>query len=419
MTFRVHRGVAPRFLVALALALSACSSSDSSRCESDSDCTAAGTRCDTTLNQCVCATDDACEDGEFCNRAGVCQEKAGCERNSDCPDNAFCDISTGACLEGQALVDASNCSLASHCALGQICVGGTCQPGCFDAGDCPVGEICREGQCLGGFGICDEDINCEFGQTCDVAAQQCVDDRRGPYCRRCTQRTLANPEPCDDSRNFCLINNRELGGFTDFCGVDCSLGQPCPNGYGCNQVVILTQTTCTSQAQCQCNGPLRFATTTCTVAVACDPRLPDGTPDPSRPPCRFEGEPACNDGVAGGEATCIVPAGQTVGDCTCRNDADCGGDICTSGLCCGGSARLDRECRGGEGTTSGFCTCSTDDDCPNNSCDGSRGACSLTGLPCTPGNNDCDPVPCINNGCVVGRNCVPAQGLACSDVLGQ
>ena len=202
--------------------------------------------------------------------------------------------------------------------------------------------------------------------------------------------------------------------------MDCSIGQPCPNGYGCSSVVILTQTTCTNPAQCQCGGSLRFATSTCTVAVACDPRLADGRPDPDQPPCVFEGEPACNGGVEGGPATCVVPAGQTAGNCTCATDNDCEGDsVCTSGLCCSGTVRADRECRGGEGTTSGFCTCSTDDDCPNNSCDGFRRACSLTGLPCTPGNGDCDPIPCVNNGCVIGQNCVPVQGLSCSDVLGR
>ncbi|MEM7676349.1 MAG: hypothetical protein AAF449_10140, partial [Myxococcota bacterium] len=81
--------------------LAACSSIDATRCESDGDCVMAGTRCDTALMQCVCITDDACEDGFFCNRAGVCQEKAGCERNSDCPDDAFCDLVSGDCLEGQ------------------------------------------------------------------------------------------------------------------------------------------------------------------------------------------------------------------------------------------------------------------------------------------------------------------------------
>lgn len=407
------------FAVAVMAALSACSSSETSRCESDADCLLAGTRCDLTLQQCVCSTDDACAAGQFCNRAGVCQERAACSSNADCPDGAFCDLVSGGCIVGEPLTLENRCGLSTHCGLGSVCIDGQCAPGCFDTGDCPVGEICDQGQCLGGFGICDVNGDCALGESCDRFEQQCVADRRGPYCRLCTRRDLANPEPCGDPLNFCLVNNREFGGLTNFCGVDCSLGQPCPNGYGCANVIILTDDQCTSTAQCQCNGSLSFARATCGLATRCDPRLPDGRPDPAQPPCVVENAPACNGGAPAGLARCFVPAGQTEGSCECATNADCAdGAMCAAGLCCGGTVRADVECVGGEGAVTGFCTCSTDNDCPNNSCDSSRGVCALTGLPCVPGNGDCKPIPCVNNGCIIGQNCAPSQGRACSDVRG-
>ena len=201
MSFNSYRTALRRLgpsLIALAALLGACTSDETSRCSSDADCTLAGTRCDLQLAQCVCVTDEACEAGFFCNSAGVCQERSGCSANRDCPEGSYCDVASGDCLEGLALIEGARCGLASHCGFGQLCVDGRCQAGCFDGGDCPVGEICRDGQCVGGVGICDEDANCEYGESCDVAAQVCRDNRRGPYCRACTQRIGANDEPCDD-----------------------------------------------------------------------------------------------------------------------------------------------------------------------------------------------------------------------------
>lgn len=383
-------------------------------CESNLDCTAPGTRCDKNAGLCVCNTDEACQDGQFCNRAGVCQEFSGCNNNSDCAARAgtYCDAASGQCLEGPALMLNSPCGLATHCPYGTLCVDGSCVPGCGDDGDCPLGQVCFNNQCVSGNGVCADNTFCGYGELCstNTAPGTCREDHRGPYCNGCTFRTDANPEPCDHPRNFCLINNFETGSFTNFCGVDCSLGQPCPNGYNCGGVVILTDDVCVSQAQCRCDPQtITFATATCTIAAACD--------DPDNEFCRIDSEPACNHGQSGGPAACFVRRGERFGSCLCATDEDCaGGGSCVGGQCCGRVVRTDRDCVSGENRISGFCTCATDSDCPRDVCDGSRGACAISGLPCEPGQNDCGAIPCVDGGCVIGANCAPEQGLSCSIV---
>lgn len=393
-------------------------------CTSNMDCPTAGTRCDMVTKQCVCKTDEACPSGQFCNRAGACQALAGCANNTECTKpNTYCDVTTGRCLTGPAQQLGSNCGLVAHCPLGTICGDGVCVAGCFDDGDCVLGQVCLGGQCGSGADICSNDVFCAFGQKCNLATTPgiCRPDLRGPFCRGCTQRTVQNPEPCDRARNFCLVNSLEAAGHRQFCGVDCSLGQDCPNGYSCHGVVILTQSVCTVQAECRCDpARIRFATATCTVAAACDPRAPDGTPDPMATFCNYAGFPDCNGGASGGSAACVVRKGQNSGACTCATDDQCAaGSVCVAGLCCTGEVRPDRNCVSGENRVSGFCTCATDADCPQDVCDGGRRACTFSGLPCTPGANDCGAIPCINGGCVIGRNCAPIEGLSCSIITGR
>ncbi len=411
----------------VALAALHCNGSGTSeRCDGDGDCAIAGTRCDLSQNRCVCVTDDACAADAFCNAAGVCQRRAGCAVTSDCSDGFFCDIASGACLPGASEPGVgSACGLPSHCPFGTLCTDGRCEEGCVGDGDCPLGQVCFEGFCntgRPGETICSNSSFCPFGQSCG-SDNRCGPDRRGPYCRGCTVRTSMNPNPCDDPRNFCLVNSQEFGGFTNICGVDCSLGQSCPSGYQCSNVIVLTQSVCGSTAECRCRGgEIRFSETTCSLPAPCTPTLPDGRPDPSGQRCAVAGLAACNGGEAGGPAQCVVPRGETTGNCTCRTSADCGqGGTCVEGLCCGGDVRDDPElrCVRGEDRVTGFCTCATDADCGRDSCDPSRGSCRISGVPCTPGAGDCPAIACVNGGCLIGQNCAPEQGLTCSELTGR
>lgn len=407
------------FLCAAAASLVGCKTEPTiiDSCRDARDCRA-GEVCDVALGRCLCTLDEACEDGEFCNRAGNCQARAGCVDNSGCTQaNTFCDILSGECLLGPAEVLDASCGLVSHCPIGSICTTGQCVAGCHDDGDCALGLLCIEGQCTGGEGLCRTDDFCEYQERC--VGSQCARER-GPYCRGCSPlATPNNPDPCDHPRNFCLVNSAEAGGSPYFCGVDCSLGQPCPNGYGCNGVLILTDGRCRSNVQCRCQPGtdyLATLTSSCSLPAPCDPVQPNGQPDPDAVFCLDDGHAACpgSEEVPG---FCLVRRGARSGNCGCATDAECGeGGTCVSGVCCSGRVRTDRSCFANEGAVSGFCSCGTDDDCPTDICDGASSTCALTGLPCTPGNNDCGPLACIDGACLIGQNCAPSEGLACSEL---
>lgn len=397
-------------MAALLVALAACKGETRplNSCTSDADCAAAGTRCNTETQQCICVIDEACREGQFCNSSGVCQNEAGCTSSFECTEaGTYCEVITGQCVAGSPLMLDSLCGVSTVCPYGSVCRGGKCEAGCFDNGDCVLGQLCLEGECVTGANICGADAFCDYRERC--VGNECKRDFRGPYCRGCSQPTALNPTPCDDPRNFCLVNNRETGGFPQYCGVDCSLGQPCPNGYDCFRVLILTDDTCTNNAQCKCDPMnISFGTNTCTVAAPC---VPTG----NGISCQFAAHPSCNPN--GGEAACLVARGLTTGSCLCDSNDDCPNNgACVDGLCCTGNVNEARECRGGEGAVSGFCNCVVDSDCPRDSCDSTRGFCAISGRPCTPGNNDCGALQCIDGACLIGSNCAPAEGLSCSIV---
>lgn len=340
------------FLAAATLAGCKSTTTSDGSCSSDSQCPV-GTRCDTDQGLCVCATDEACMPGYFCNHSGVCQGVAGCSSNQDCPiANTYCDALTGKCLIGPAEVVGSACGLASHCPYGSVCTDGACVEGCFDDGDCELGRICLDGQCTSGAGLCTTDAFCGYGERCDDATSPALCKVRPPWpVLPRVHVPLVHNRAVRRAADSCLVNSLESGGFSQFCGVHCSLGQECPNGHECHGVVILTQDVCTFTAECRCDpSTIRFATATCTVAAACDPRLPDGSPcTPDARACTYAGYRDCNGGVEGGAAACIVTKGQTNGNCTCATNDECGEDaVCVAGVCCTGTVRNDRDCALGE-----------------------------------------------------------------------
>jgi hypothetical protein len=351
-------------------------------CRQDSDCgtPTAGYRCETQTGECYCRTNEGCPSGQYCNTLGFCQDKAGCEKNADCLGaNQFCDTTTGSCL------DKGRCSIDLHCALGKVCdtVKGTCVDGCHTSGDCP-GSSCRCGDkacaCAGTtqaelskctVGVCDPNFCadksfCKFGELCglppDAGATlaQCYSDfdpQRRPYCTNCPFGGGTNV--CGTGPNFCLIDTAHPGNY--FCGVDCSAGQSCPRGYGCDDVITVgTGTTplCSRTSGCPPNPAL-----TCTQDSE----------------CKRGGRCYKESGAAIGkcQAPCLIGESDGIGSCGCQIDSDCAQETCSSG------------------------------------------ECTITRKKCT-GDGDCKTIHCVDfegvGGCYIGSNCAPTSGLTCLEV---
>jgi len=380
------------FALGAALAVAACTSNDRlvSGCSSDEECgNPAHWRCELTTGECLCRTADACKTGESCNSQGYCQAQVGCYESRDCPPGFFCDSTTNTCLAD------GRCATDLHCGPGELCDAATkiCKPGCRSHGDCRLGEacLCREiaddgserevpcgceasdeagrkacpiGRCS--TEACVDDAFCGWGELCvapsETALPQCqsaYDPETTPYCDNC----VYNPTgaPCGKGPNFCLYSTYTQ---STYCGVDCSQGQACPNGYDCADVIVVwTKTRCTSNAQCA--------------------------------------------------------SAENRTDLRCETDADCP----NHGLCDQASGFCYGKCSFHEGANESFCACVVDDDCANDSCDPTSWTCSITKRDCTPDGQECGRIRCVDfgtkGGCHIGQNCKPLEGLSCSDLRGE
>lgn len=212
-------------------------------CTSSDDCPP-GFRCDPDTGLCLCATDEVCGPDEYCAPDGICRRRMACDTNLDCPEDTFCDTTTGNCIE------IGKCTDDRQCPPGQVCSEFfTCVPGCKTSGDCPLGQVCLDGSCESGR--CEDKSYCDIGQLCDTESKTCYDDNRGPYCAYCSSATIYEPHSCGEGPNFCLVKGGDLG-LPPYCGVDCSDGQPCPNGYDCFSVrIVYTSDNCRSDDECE------------------------------------------------------------------------------------------------------------------------------------------------------------------------
>jgi hypothetical protein len=351
-------------------------------CVDDSECPA-NFAC--IEGRCRCKSSASCENNEVCNAAGFCQARVGCETSLDCPAGQFCDRTTGQCL------DREHCTADVQCELGQVCdpVRFECVAGCRDVGDCALGAVCicasgkskcgddapvcgadsekcELGQCK--VGPCGDSSYCKYGQSCvedgPGGAKRCVKDERGPFCDPCTIAPGQNYCP-GDLANFCLVDtSKQYGSY--FCGVECASDTECPWGFGCDDVLILTQDTCGSSGQ------------------------------------------------GGG---CRARA-----DLPCESDTDCPGGECDLTL-----KQCRAICVGNEGDVQGFCTCLSNGDCPADECD-TLGRCSISRKSCDV-NHPCSQIFCKNGSdplthktfgyCFIGKNCAPVEGVSCDTVRGQ
>ncbi len=216
-------------------------------CTSDAMCPSLW-ECDTNTGECLCTCDEACEPGEICNPSGYCQPSSGCFDNDDCGQGEICDTSTKTCI------DDGTCTNKFQCPIGHLCQNGQCVPGCEDYGDCPLGSACIGGQCV--QGKCEDDTFCDFMWYCDTGGtcQNAYDAANAPYCKPCDGASLTD---CGPRENPCLIYPFKTDAFAtqsgedEYCSVDCSGGQHCPNGFECNSIItVKTTDLCQTDADC-------------------------------------------------------------------------------------------------------------------------------------------------------------------------
>jgi hypothetical protein len=213
-------------------------------CQGNDDCPA-GTLCDIPSGECLCDPEaqTGCKSDEVCNSSGYCQPRPGCYDNSDCEDlpGTFCDITTRTCIpEG-------TCTSHRQCPLAYVCQGGVCVEGCNFSSDCYLDQCCISNQCQSCD--CQDDAFCGFAEFCNSGSCSLAYTPTTPYCKPCTN----GLNQCGDVMNSCLIYPYLDDDFAqhsdEYCSVDCSANERCPQGFQCNSV-ILVEGVCHSDNDC-------------------------------------------------------------------------------------------------------------------------------------------------------------------------
>jgi Cys-rich repeat protein len=247
-----------------------------------------------------CSPQNACDNGQAC-LDGVCV--AGCLANEDC---GF---------------------LTPECVGATATTTGTCLAACVNVGGTPF--------CAGGF-VCDAAANvcveclanddCDAGETCDLATRRCEPTQ--PLCAPCNG---SQDDAICGAGNLCV--SRQLAeprltnnGIESACGTDCSDGQACPRGFGCELVVrgeVAVGAQCVPQSSVVDNPNTDFV-----EQMSCAGVLDDQ----NNQACTQNNE--CGDGR-------LLDGFCVAGVCSlrCSSDADClAGDVCAPVIGGNGSA---------------------------------------------------------------------------------
>ena len=377
-------------------ALAGCNRSTKNLCAGDLSCQP-GFSCDPATGACRCASDSSCQPTESCNEAGFCQPRLRCRGTSDCAPGSICDTVSGVCIA------AGTCDgLDVQCKAGEVCKDFTCVPGCRKSGDCAAStDVCRPcppgtpaAQCPVGNrcvrGRCDTQLTCHYGDTCapdgaDASGDKvCTPDTRGPYCQPCA-RSGGSTNYCQDPASYCLIDTSVPFGQAFYCGVDCSQGQSCPNGYRCRDVRIVRAQNCEPKAGLS-------ACPAVAGSIGCDPA---------------KNRAGAVGGIVNDDCESAVPS-------------------LAGAVCDPATRKCVPQCLGtGETGIQAFCSCLQDSDCPQDQCDSATRACVISGKPCFLSPDSCraeSAIRCVKvtdarlgavGICRIGQNCAPNEGFTC------
>ena len=285
------------------------------------------------------------------------------------------------------------CRQSGDCLLSEVCRA--CPQGTSSA-QCPVGKLCVQGRC-------DRQTSCRYGEFClppagdparDCAAptSNCTCQKTtDPFCGSCSYQPADPKGGCDGTENYCLIDSSvPLANQSFYCGVNCAEGQPCPNGYACRDIRLVTYQACKpADGLSSCRAPA------------------------GNPPC----DPAKTHAAPGGKPGLV------------NDDCETVQPPLVGAVCDPATRRCSAQCLGtGETSLYGFCSCVQDSDCAQDSCTSSR-VCQISGKPCFQAlgvPDECQTthkIFCVKSTdvrlgavgyCRIGQNCAPAPGYTCA-----
>ncbi|RMG19458.1 MAG: hypothetical protein D6729_05165 [Deltaproteobacteria bacterium] len=392
-------------------------------CSVDAECRA-GFRCDRERRRCVCTGDDACPANLFCNAfTGQCvSEVPGCTQDGECGPNQYCEVETRTCRTRRGYCEPCTedrqCGGASDRCIEDPTIGRHfCGKACQGDGDCEQGSTC---QTIGGVKTCWPSV-----ATCEQVAG--CNPNTGQSCQQDSDCTEGEDQVCDQLQGTCVARV-----------------PTCPFGTVCNRDTRQCEAACTIDDDCAAHEDCQTTPCRCTNNECVQILL-----------CRDNSE--CEPGQV-----CIVPPGQTEGECgpSCSSDAECPqGQVCTDlgsrracvdGCTSNADCPLNSNCSGGRcvpgcQTTavcqpceicqpinpqvkactqvSGYCEVCT---APANGCstlDGTRYCCDTgptdyLGVDCSGGRGCPAGFACVDivdlAGTVIAQNCFPTANV-CSD----
>ena len=314
--------------------LAGCSTSSTTRCESDAQCPESLPRCDTTKGlcvECLAATDcgtsclDVCLDGK-CSQVNACVTDSDCPQQHECLQGC-CVPKTGCQSNDDCAAPTPVCDPASH----------SCVP-CLVDGDCPAGR-CVDKKCLT---ACQSDGDCSSPTgRCDTASGVCVQCLSGSDCTR----TLPL---CRESDHTCVecLDNAGCGPNEVCRDGSCEAGPTCTTDDQCDPGMICEGGTCITGCRSSRDCPSGWE---CIPSGVGDARVCAECQQDDDCPAGFRCRELRCEFFCTEEAHCLpLHCDTSSGQCVpCLEDGHCpSGTICEKNACVSG-CRQDSACISG------------------------------------------------------------------------
>jgi len=434
-----------------------CTGSNPVSCTALDQCHNAGT-CQPATGNCTNPNKPdgtGCDDADFCTQTDTCQSGTCtgsnpviCTALDQCHNAGTCNPASGDCSNpnkpnGTACDDGDLCTQTDTCQSGSctganpiVCTAldqchdvGTCQPAtgnctnpnkpngtaCDDSNFCTQTDTCQSGSCSGSNPVvCTPLDQCHNAGTCQPATGNCTNPQKpnGTGCDDgdlCTQTDTCQSGSCTGSNPvICTpLDQCHIAGTCNPGSGSCSNPNR-PNGTACDDLNLCTQTDTCQSGTCSGSNPVVCTPLDqCHIAGVCNP----GTGNCSNP--NSPNGTACNDGN-------ICSTLDTCQDGSCTAGAttkDTDGDTYLDGSCPGGDDCDDNQISVNPGASEGPFGDSTCADGWDNDCDTFFDINDTDCMQCIV-NIDCEDFnACTTDTCVGGvcNNTPVANGTGCND----